>query len=260
MSFLLMGAGDTGSISTWTPTSLPNLLAWYKADVGVYSDLGFTSCPTATRAVQWNDQSGNGYNLIRTPSSSNCPTFQSGGLNSKPTLVFNAASHNGMITAAGVAWGTGTSGSAFFIGTMTTNTNAFGRALAYVGPSSADVSTGSFIPVIRNNATSATYAEKGATTNNATPSSVSLATEARFGGVANGSTVNSYINGVAGTSAAVTDSAISAGYIGVGTSVGSGGVLGTVSWDGAISEIIFTKDAMTPTNIALLDAYLVARW
>src|SRR5664280_2630717 len=84
--------------TAWTPAQLPNLIAWYKADVGVYTD---TACSTpatnSTTVGCWKDQSGNGYDLKQALTGK--PTYLSAGLNGKPTIQHTAATPTGMITA-----------------------------------------------------------------------------------------------------------------------------------------------------------------
>lgn len=65
------------------PTDLANLVAWYRADLGIT----YTGDPSVSG---WADQSGNGNNL--TSSSPNMPTFVSGGgPNSTPMIQFDGS-------------------------------------------------------------------------------------------------------------------------------------------------------------------------
>jgi hypothetical protein len=252
--------------STWTPASLSGLIAWYKADndsTNVFSDAACT-VPQTTNAANvlcWKDLSGNGYNLVNA-SGANRPTYVLAGLNGKPTVNFVALSSQNLRTAVGVAMGTGVSGSAFAIGTMNTGTNSFGRLVTYAPPSAADNSAGGFTYLFRQSTTNFFETEKGITVVVGSPyAAVSLATETRFGGIANGTTIQSYVNGAtAGTAGSGSIAFTSGGYIALGSSIASGGGTGAALWDGNISEIIITNNAMSSGDIALLDAYLAARW
>jgi hypothetical protein len=110
--YLTMGSADAGSTNSWNgtvsellvfnrllpgqridllnylnakyalqaPLSL-NPLAWYSSDVGVTETSGLVT--------QWNDRSGNGYNLSQ-GTAIDRPAFNtSGGANNKPRLTFN---------------------------------------------------------------------------------------------------------------------------------------------------------------------------
>jgi hypothetical protein len=253
-----------GGSSNWTPQQLPGLVAWYKADndgTNVFSNSGGTTPATNGGIIEvWKDKSGNGYNLINISGTSN-PTYTVAGLNGKPTVTFVAASGQVLRSAAGVAMGTGAAGSGFAIGTMTTNTNSSGRLISYAPPSAADTASGGFQPVLRPGTTNFINTFKGGI-QDTTNAPVSLSTETRFGGVADGNIIQSYVNGLAaGSPGSGSNAFISGGYIAVGGGTNSGGATGGANyWDGNISEVVITNQAMTPTDIAKLDAYLVKRW
>jgi hypothetical protein len=261
------GAGSTfKSPVPWTPAQLTGLIAWYKADndsTNVFSDVGCTTPQTTNggNVLCWKDRSGVGRNITN-GSGSGRPTYTLAGLNGKPTITFVAASSQYLGMGTGTAMGTGTSGSGFAIGTMNTGTNSFGRLVTYAPPAAGDGTTGGFIYVFRATATNAIEATKGPTVVTAAGAAVSLATETRFGAIANGTTITSYINGAAaGTPGSGSNSFISGGCIFVGTNVGSGCSPSTGGeWDGNVSEIVITNTAMSSTDIANLDAYLAARW
>ncbi len=66
----------TGAVASWTPLSIPSLLSWHDATVGVTGTLPVTS---------WADQSGNG----RTFTSGSGPDSGTRTLNSRNVLDFN---------------------------------------------------------------------------------------------------------------------------------------------------------------------------
>ncbi len=259
------GAGK-GTPGSWTPAQLTGLIGWYKADVGVFTDTSCTTPATNTQTVAcWKDQSGNSFNLLQATAGDR-PQFLSAGLNSKQTIQFTASGNTGLLTASGVVFGTGNLASGFFIGTMTTNANSFANSVSYCGPTSASCNlSGDFITAFRNNGANSVCSDKGAVSTSGGGTgcpSVTLSTELRFGGIADGSNITSYLNNVAGTSAAVTDASANNGCISVGQ--GTNACNFTLSafsgWDGVISEIVLTNTALSSSDRALLDSYLSGRW
>jgi hypothetical protein len=116
----------------WTPAQLPGLIAWYKADndsTNIFSNSACTTPQTTnTGTIQcWKDKSGNGYNLLN--SGAQLPSYTLAGLNGKPTVTFYGTGW--LVTASGVAMGTGTAGSMYGIGTMLAGTGSNGRLFSY---------------------------------------------------------------------------------------------------------------------------------
>jgi hypothetical protein len=70
------------SAASCTPLNIPGLFAWLEADLGVETnDAG---------VVQWDDESGNGYNAFQ-PSASQEPQLQANGLAGLPVVAFNGS-------------------------------------------------------------------------------------------------------------------------------------------------------------------------
>ncbi|MGL5234956.1 MAG: hypothetical protein ACRC8Z_09405, partial [Empedobacter falsenii] len=88
MSLLALGSLKAQSPGGVTP------VAWYKADVGVYSDAGTTAATDNISVQQWNDQMGTGYNLMQATAAQK-PTFsnQTKLANFNPTVTFISAGH-----------------------------------------------------------------------------------------------------------------------------------------------------------------------
>ncbi len=232
----------------FTPASLPNLLAWYKADVGV------THTGNGTAATAWADQSGNGYHLATAGSS---PTYLSAGLNGKQALQFTAASVNVLVTATGVAMGTGSANSGFFVGTYTASTLNFGRGILYAPAAGNDIDSGATIWADKNGANAELWGFNSG--NGGTPLAVALSTVVHYGNVISGTSITAYLEGVGQTPATIASAVnVNGGLISVGTQI-QVGVPAAAAWDGLFSEIVITKDAMTAPNIALLETYF-ARW
>jgi hypothetical protein len=262
---ILPGPGLPVSSGTFTPASIPGLIAWYKADndgTNVFTDTGCSSSATNNSLVAcWKDKSGNGYNCFQSTSADR-PTYLTAGLGGNPTIEFIASSLTGCISAAGVVFGTGVSASGFFAGTMTSSASSFANAMNYCGPSSSACnSSGDVNFAFRDNSTDALCPGKGAISGAGCPS-ISLSTLIRFGSVANGSTLTPYLNGVAGTAGSGSDNAANSGCVSIGNGAANCVYNGNGfnSWDGAISEIVIYNTALTPTQISQLDAYFTSRW
>lgn len=74
--------------ASFTPTDVSSLTGWFKADSGVYSDAGTTLAVGGDSVTQWNDQSGNGYNLSQATGAKK-PTYRVSIVNSKPVVRFD---------------------------------------------------------------------------------------------------------------------------------------------------------------------------
>ena len=64
------------------------LVAHWKADAGAYNDAGTTLATNGQTVQQWNDQSGEGYNLSQATSADR-PTYNTNQLNGQPGINFN---------------------------------------------------------------------------------------------------------------------------------------------------------------------------
>lgn len=77
---------------TGTPTSLPNLMFWFAADSGVYSDTAGTTLATDGQGcANWADLSSNGFTVTQSTGAQR-PIYTTGSINSLPALVFTSAS------------------------------------------------------------------------------------------------------------------------------------------------------------------------
>lgn len=78
--------------AAWTPASLTGLYAWWKADAGVYSDLGTTPAANGNTVAQWNNQATAGGATLNLRSPAGQPTYYTGVINGNPALWFNGTS------------------------------------------------------------------------------------------------------------------------------------------------------------------------
>lgn len=75
--------------TSFTPASLTNIDFWQEGNLGAYSDAGSTPSVNNGVVQQWNDQTGNGNNLIKT--TANQPVYKTAVLNSLAVLNFTSA-------------------------------------------------------------------------------------------------------------------------------------------------------------------------
>lgn len=244
----------------FTPAQLTGLVAWYKADVGVFSDAGVTPAVNSGNVQQWNDQSGHGYNLIQA-TTANKPTFLTAGLNSKPAVSFAQASNQFVQTALStVVMGTGTTGSGFAVLQMTSAVPSNGTALSYAVTAGSDFNApGNARFINRATTTNAIGSFRNSV---AGPSSaVSLSTTVHIGTVYDGTNATSWLNNVSGGTGAQTSAWATNGAIVIGSAQNAGNAVGTgSSWDGPISEVVITTSALSSTDRANLEAYFTSRW
>jgi hypothetical protein len=73
------GWGAKGSRVAFSPSQLPNLKLWVKSDTGI---------TIVTGVSQWNDQSGNGNNLLQA-TGANQPVVTAAAINGLPAITFD---------------------------------------------------------------------------------------------------------------------------------------------------------------------------
>ena len=260
-AFTLAGTGIP-QVLLWTPANLPNLIAWYKADAGVYSDLGTTAAIDGAAVVQWNDQSPNHYHLVQNDSNPHQPILhKTGWTGGKPALYFDQTPPNGQQMMSGpVAMGSGSPFSAFAVAEMEATTGSNGRVLSYGPPAGPDYSAGGAVLISRSGAT----AVMGTYRNGPTATiPLAYATNAHIGFVGDGSITTGYVNNsTTGGAPANPDNSTftTGGNIGVGGQVSSGAMSYASNWQGYIAEVVLTNAALSPADRASLEAYFSARW
>ncbi len=261
-TILLQGAGQgTVSSSSFTPLSLPGLIAWFDASSGVFNDLGVTPATDGQTVEQWNDLSGNGYHVGQT-TSGNRPTFQSTGFNGKQTVSFDASGLKFLNTdqiSGGtqiVAMGTGATGSVFFVGQFGSTTDGFGRLISYFGNGQIvdNTSSGSAAWIIRfsSNAELSSFRNGSFFADDAVSTDVNM----RYGNIYDGANDTNYINNVGGTGVSCSLTWTSPGTI----SVSSASLVGGSFWSGPVSEIVITNTALSSGERTNLDNYFKAKW
>ena len=254
---------------TFAPTSLPSLLAWYKADAGVFSDAGVTPAVDGATVQQWNDQSGNGLNLSQA-TAGNRPTFNTGSFNALKGITFTPAATS-WLSNAGAAF----VGLRQFSVWMAMNLIAPGGAngVRYITYSGAVANQdfnnlNDFIFIIQGGVATQFDSYSPPTTGFSTGRSPTTWTTGAPGHVIGtnlsgpGQAINTaYIDGVAGTPVPLIGGSPTLGNAGSGFIVGAqpGGGAGTYA-NMVAAEIIVTSTALSPNDIANIQTYLKGRW
>ena len=246
-------SGCLGSVEIVSPLSIfgADLLGWWKADTDVS-----TSGGNVTSVL---DQSGNDKTL--TPVGGNVP-FNATGFNGLPAFDFAAANGAGLQNTSFTGLAGNTQGSAFLVGQMKTGTETNGGLVAFLGNTGGDDfnSAGSVAWITRAGTTNAILTTQLNTDlPSASGTAISLATNLRIGSVFDAVNHTHYINNVAGTSTAHTQTW---GNTDSNLVIGGrlqGGVFTPTCWDGPIAEIIITKNGATSGQRSALDTYFVNR-
>lgn len=237
-----------------------NLVAWYSADLGVFSDAGTTPATNGQTVQQWNDQSGNGYHLTQATAGLR-PSLNTSGYNSKRAIVLSAAGTTSMATSATITQFNGIGTSAFWaVAQMTTSTVASGRLLTtFTGASGVADYNYSANPgaiFLRNTSTNAiqSYQHNIASASFA----VSLSTNLRLLQTQDGSTITNYFNNVSANTATQQNATFATNQeIGIGADITGPGTPGPAYWDGPLREIVVVSVTPTLAQRNQMDAWLV---
>jgi hypothetical protein len=230
--------------STFTPASLPNLLAWYKADAGTFSDAGSTPTTNGQGTDQWNDQSGNNYHLSGHAVGL---TYLTGQLNGLPVLN-QTGSKQAVIEFNPVALG-GTVLSMFMVFKISSDGATAQRVLSICNGTNDLAADG--LTIYQASSTSLkthNAGDKGACT-------LSNNVWTQVGSIFDGVNNTMYVNNVAGTPVTATPTFNAAVNFGV-----TGDTGGSTQMIGQIAELIITKSALNSTERGNLAAYFTTRW
>lgn len=225
----------------FTPTDLPNLVAWYRADLGVHVTGG-------TNVTQWDDSSGNGNNLTL-EAGQGSPTLRA-NINGKASIFFQPTAGK-MNVAGGLAPALTTQGEVWSVQRNAddgvTRSSGFcltgGAGSNNLQPFEAGAPTRQWY---ENALSTGRYATGFAPAAGAWANPYVLRVSATSGGAwlaeFNGTTVSTQVGNV----------------FGAGTfQVGAGDV---TLMTGDIAELIISSAPITGTDLTNLRAYLVARY
>ncbi len=249
----------------WTPLSLgANLMAWYEADVGVYSDAGVTPASNNDRIQQWNDQSSNAYNLTQAASVQR-PVFLTAGLNSKQAVDFSSSASTFLRTAINAVNLTGLPVSIFSVIQPSTEAGDDQRYVSYVANGQTDdfsnapsANMVSFDFNIPPGTPSRIEADRNGAFNLGTLDVQSSGTY-RAGFIWNGTNVTGYLNNVAGGVDASTGT-FSSGTLSFGSLTNPLTTGAQAFANGMLSEVIIANIALTSTMRDSINTYFGTKW
>jgi hypothetical protein len=237
----------------WTPASLGSaLIAWYKADAGVYSDAGTTLATNGQAVQQWNDQSGHGFHLVQ-PNSGVRPVFTTGALNSLPALTFDGS----------IGQAVATSGEPITLGIQTLSAFAVVKVTGnpgnarIVGISNASVggdidSTTAILLCLLGSTLVTVTAYNNGSKGTATITSGSWNQLASIFDSANS---NVYVGNVSGGAVAASPTFASTVDLEVG-----GTVTANSGITGQVAEVFFANTALNSTDRGHAQTYFFGRW
>jgi hypothetical protein len=236
----------TGSGAAFTPASLANLYAWYKADVGVLTTGSVPATTDGQAAVQWNDQSGvSNINLVNTNPGS--AIFKTNFLNAKPVVQAEGTSLNATMALGGSAvsvWAV-----------VRCRTTSSGRAAGYGGASVNDTAADAFIAWFYSNTTTASGYQSGVKSTATIVDQSWNSIMSVWGDPANPGNHTLYVNGAGQTPVASSPTFASSGRFTVMNAANDGNGL-----NGEIAELVVVKGAFTAAERTSLAAYSVTRW
>jgi hypothetical protein len=251
----LLAAPAIVAAAAWTPASLGSaLIAWYKADAGVYKDAGTTLAANNETVQQWNDQSGNGYHL-KQASSFLRGTYKTAILNSLPVIDFDGSGAGNWLqtTSQPVTLGVATV-SVFMVRQITSANGVSSCRVAGIStPGSSDLGNDTFIAEY----CPGTAITTPTTYNNGNKSngSVSSGTWNQLGTIFDGSNNIMYIANTA--QSGVADTHTFAASVDIEVFADGGG---NSNPSGQLAELIFTNTAMSLSDRNSLATYFTSRW
>ena len=202
---------------------------------------------SSTTVTQWRDKS----TLANHAAPVGSPVFAATGVNGKPSISLNGSS----MGFRGALANTGTVSTTFIVATLNTSTSINGRLVSLAGNTGADYNNASFlIPLLRNG-----NAQELATYYNGSVRSVSSVptydTPFYATAVVNGTNNTTFMNGIAGTTSAMSPTFAITKYA-VGTQPNANGDW----WKGYVSEVLVYNSALSTPDRQTVEAYLATKW
>ena len=228
----------------FTPALYGNVQLWLDA-----ADVTGTGTNPANGSVvtTWVNKSGSGGNATKFGN----PTLSTTGVNGRPGILLNGTSmgYRGTIT------NTGSVVTTFVVATLNDGTPTNGRLVSLARATGTDYDKiDTIVPLMRN------LSGQGLRTDYTdTPrSQVSVPTyDTPFyvTSVVDGTNNINYVNGVAGTTSAISATFAIAKY-GVGIQTNADGDY----WKGYVSEVLIYNSALSTTNRQAVESYLATKW
>lgn len=241
------GAGAPGAAAN-TPATIfgANLIAWYKADTGVYTDAGCSSPASNGNSILcWKDQSANALNLKLV---NVAPTLNTTGYNSLPSLTWVVSSTEMGIGSTTSLLASATTVSAFVVGSLTASFGS-GGGVYITGGGGTTASCGTGNVEMQTSTGSSTSLAACASFGNYGTATIVNGTHYRIGTIFDGTNVTTYLNNVSsgGPTSQGGFTFPSPATVGFG-----------FGWDGPVCEVVIANVAATPTQRSQLDSYFTS--
>ena len=228
----------------FNPTLYGDVQVWLDA-----ADVNGTGTNSADGSVitTWKNKSGLGSDATKVGN----PTLSTTGVNGKPGILLDGTS----MAYRGVVSNTGTFSTTFVVATLNSGTTVNGRLVSLTGNTGADFNNASYIiPLLRNGG-----GQELATFYNGTPRSAKSVpaydTPFYATAIVDGTNNIDYVNGVAGTTNAISPTLAITKYA-IGTQPNIDGDY----WKGYVSEVLIYNSALSTLDRQTVETYLATKW
>jgi hypothetical protein len=233
---------------TWTPVALTGLIGWWDASVTASLTIG-----SGSKITNIADQSG-AANHLGNGSTTEKPTYNATGFNSRPGMVFATALDTRINSTSAFPMGTGNTVTFFVVTTIESNSDLWGGILSYLaaGQSNSTDNVASW-SLLRSVSNPVAAIWRNGVTSIAT--GMSYSTPYRLIGTINSSGLMTlYVNGVAsGTTGTQAGNWVTAGTATIGKA-------GNFLFNGVLAECGIATGFSDATTVAALDTYLKNKW
>ena len=227
----------------WTPRTPAGqvIKLWFDA-----LDMSTLTIDGSGNVSQWKDKSGNDNNSSQATAGSRPALRQSNGMLGKPSVFFNNKAMQGPFAY------TGTTLTAFGVGTMATGSTNNARLFSVGQSGSLDWNNNSYFELNRTGNTNFAQVYRGGT--GTASLAVTLDLPSIFVAIFDGSNYRIGVNGVYGANSANAN-AFNTVHCQLGLALGSG-----ETWAGFINEVIFDTAPFTLRRLRLFEGYLAWKW
>ena len=232
------------AFAAFNPALYGDLQLWLDA-----ADVTGTATNPADGSVvtTWTNKSGGGGNATKFGN----PTLSATGVNGKPGILLDGTS----MGYRGAVSNTGTVSTTFVVATLNSGTATNGRLVSFAGDTGTDYDNASYlVPLLRNAAGQGlwTYYSNASRSEIAVPA---YDTPFYATAVVDGTNNIDYVNGVAGTTVAISPTFAVTKYA-VGIQPNANGDY----WKGYVSEVLIYNSALSTTDRQKVETYLATKW